>query len=57
MLLSSIVLLYAGDSISSAFNLVTTVAAVLVIFAWAMIMSTAATVVTRLNALEIESPA
>ena len=38
MLLSSIVLLYAGDSISSAFNLVTTVAAVLVIFAWAMIM-------------------
>ncbi len=38
MLLSSIVLLYAGDSISRAFNLVTTVAAVLVIFAWAMIM-------------------
>lgn len=38
MLLSSLVLLYAGDSISSAFNLVTTVAAVLVIFAWAMIM-------------------
>ena len=38
MLLSSIVLLYAGDSISSAFNLVTTVAPVLVIFAWAMIM-------------------
>ena len=31
MLLSSIVLLYAGDSISRAFNLVTTVAAVLVI--------------------------
>lgn len=38
MLLSSIVLLYAGDSISRAFNLVTTVAAVLVIFAWTMIM-------------------
>ena len=38
MMLSSLVLLYAGDSISSAFNLVTTVAAVLVIFAWTMIM-------------------
>lgn len=38
MLLSSLVLLYAGDSISRAFNLVTTVAAVLVIFAWTMIM-------------------
>ena len=38
LLLSSIVLLYAGDSIIGAFTLVTTMAAVLVIFVWSMIL-------------------
>ncbi len=38
LLLSSIALLYAGDSIIEAFTLVTTMAAVLVIFVWSMIL-------------------
>lgn len=38
MLLSSIVLIYGGDSVTQAFTVVTTVAAVLVIFAWTMII-------------------
>lgn len=38
LLLSSIALLYGGKSVEDAFTVVTTVAAVLVIFAWAMIV-------------------
>lgn len=38
LLLSSIILLYSGDSVIGAFTLVTTVAAILAIFNWAMIL-------------------
>ncbi|MFW0185096.1 amino acid permease [Rothia sp. CCM 9418] len=38
LLLSSLVLLYSGESVISAFTLVTTVAAVLAIFNWTMIL-------------------
>ncbi|MDO4917159.1 MAG: amino acid permease [Rothia sp. (in: high G+C Gram-positive bacteria)] len=38
LLLSSIVLLYSGDSVIGAFTLVTTVAAILAIFNWCMIV-------------------
>ncbi len=38
LLLSSLILLYAGDSVIAAFTLVTTVAAILAIFNWCMIL-------------------
>lgn len=38
LMLSSIILLYSGDSVIEAFTLVTTVAAILAIFNWAMIL-------------------